>query len=76
MQQRFVICDWIELSRRRAFIAVRYCSDLHNRFQILFPRVQMSSVALRQSFHKVASVVQRTHQVLQQTSAEAPHQGA
>jgi hypothetical protein len=51
------------MSRRRAFLCVRFCDDLHQRFQSLFPRVERSHTTLRQSFATLTKTVEQMSQV-------------
>jgi hypothetical protein len=51
------------MSRRRVFLCVRFCDDLHQRFQSLFPRVERSHTTLRQSFATLTKTVEQMSQV-------------
>ena len=42
-QKYFVFTDWLELSKRRAYLAVKYCYHLHKRYSLsLIPEVERS----------------------------------
>jgi len=41
----FDIIEWIELSRKRAFLACKHSSQLHKYFHELFPHVKMTSAS-------------------------------
>jgi hypothetical protein len=51
LKRKFVICDWLKLSRRRAFVAARHSHLLHSSMASLFPGVELCDEEIVNAAH-------------------------